>query len=123
MTTLGVIPMERAFTMKVRRPVWVHDQVNALHAALESSGKSYVAATVHKFQGREDDAIILSTVDNQVNEFTDDPHLLNVAVSRAKKQFTLVVSADEQPDSNLSNLIDYIEYYQGDSGQSHISSI
>lgn len=100
-----------------------NDQVNALHAALDSSGKSYVAATVHKFQGREDDAIILSTVDNQVNEFTDDPHLLNVAVSRAKKQFTLVVSADEQPDSNLSNLIDYIEYYQGDSVQSHISSI
>ena len=100
-----------------------NDQVNALHAALESSGKSYVAATVHKFQGREDDAIILSTVDNQVREFTDDPHLLNVAVSRAKKQFTLVVSADEQPDSNLSNLIDYIEYYQGDSREGQISSI
>lgn len=100
-----------------------NDQVNALHTALESSGKNYIAATVHKFQGREDDAIILSTVDNQVREFTDDPHLLNVAVSRAKKQFTLVVSADEQPDSNLSNLIDYIEYYQGDSGQGQISSI
>ena len=82
--------------------------------------RNYVAATVHKFQGREDDVIILSTVDNQIQEFTDDPHLLNVAVSRAKKQFTLVVSADEQPDSNIQDLIDYIEYYQG---ESEISSI
>jgi superfamily I DNA and/or RNA helicase len=100
-----------------------NNQVNALHAALKALERPYVAATVHKFQGREDDAIILSTVDNQVQEFTDDPHLLNVAVSRAKKQFTLVVSADEQPDSNIRDLIDYIEYYQGKSVESEISSI
>jgi len=100
-----------------------NNQVNALHSALEMTGRGYVAATVHKFQGREDDAIVLSTVDNQIQEFTDDPHLLNVAVSRAKKQFTLVVSADEQPDSNIRDLIDYIEYYQGKSKQSEISSI
>ena len=100
-----------------------NNQVNALHTALAATGRSYVAATVHKFQGREDDAIVLSTVDNKVQEFTDDPHLLNVAVSRAKKQFTLLVSADEQPDSNIRNLIDYIEYYQGGSDQSEISSI
>jgi len=100
-----------------------NNQVNALHAALEMTGRGYVAATVHKFQGREDDAIVLSTVDNQVQEFTDDPHLLNVAVSRAKKQFTLVVSAEEQPDSNIRDLIDYIEYYQGKSDESKISSI
>jgi hypothetical protein len=100
-----------------------NNQVNALHAALMATGRSYVAATVHKFQGREDDAIVLSTVDNQIQEFTDDPHLLNVAVSRAKRQFTLVVSADEQPDSNIRDLIDYIEYYQGKSEESEISSI
>ena len=98
-------------------------QVDALRASLSHSGRNYVAATVHKFQGRENDAIILSTVDNQVSDFTDDPHLLNVAVSRAKKQFTLVVSADEQPDSNIQDLIDYIEYYQGETKQSRISSI
>ena len=98
-------------------------QVDAIRASLASTGRNYVTATVHKFQGRENDAIVLSTVDNQVNEFTDDPHLLNVAVSRAKKQFTLVVSADEQPDSNIKDLIDYIEYYQGDMQQSQISSI
>ena len=100
-----------------------NNQVNTLRAALEATGRNYVAATVHKFQGREDDVIVLSTVDNQIQEFTDDPHLLNVAVSRAKKQFTLVVSADEQPDSNIRDLIDYIEYYQGKSEESEISSI
>ena len=100
-----------------------NNQVDALHNALVATGRSYVAATVHKFQGREDDAIILSTVDNQIQEFTDDPHLLNVAVSRAKQQFTLVVSANDQPDSNIRNLIDYIEYYQGKSEESEISSI
>ncbi len=100
-----------------------NNQVNALNTALQASGRGYVAATVHKFQGREDDAIVLSTVDNQVQEFTDDPHLLNVAVSRAKKQFTLVVSADEQPDSNIRDLIDYIEYYQGRIERSEISSV
>lgn len=100
-----------------------NNQVHALRDALKMEGREYVAATVHKFQGREDDAIVLSTVDNQIREFTDDPHLLNVAVSRAKKQFTLVVSAEEQPDSNIQDLIDYIEYYQGGSEQSEISSI
>ena len=100
-----------------------NNQVNALNAALHDCGRNYVAATVHKFQGRENDAIVLSTVDNKVREFTDDPHLLNVAVSRARKQFTLVVSAEEQPDSNIQNLIDYIEYYQGYSEQSQISSV
>lgn len=100
-----------------------NDQVNEIRDALKKTGRGYVAATVHKFQGREDDVIILSTVDNQIKDFTDDPHLLNVAVSRAKKQFTLVVSTDEKPDSNIQNLIDYIEYYQGKSEQSEISSI
>ena len=121
--TQEVIPaLEERFTdIGVIAPY--NKQVNALNEAIKASGKNYVAATVHKFQGREDEAIILSTVDNQVNEFTDDPHLLNVAVSRAKKQFTLVVSADEQPDSNIQDLIDYIEYYQGESTQSSVSSI
>ena len=98
-------------------------QVNAMNTALVNAGKEYVTATVHKYQGREKDVIILSTVDNEIGEFTDDPHLLNVAVSRAKKQFTLVVSSEEQRDSNIQDLIDYIEYYGGKSEPSKISSI
>lgn len=121
--TQEVLPVleERFMDIGIIAPY--NDQVNALRKALKMTGREYVAATVHKFQGREDDAIILSTVDNQIREFTDDPHLLNVAVSRAKKQFTLVVSAEDQPDSNIQDLIDYIEYYQGGRIQSEISSI
>lgn len=48
-----------------------------------------IVDTVHKFQGRECDAIIFSTVLDQkgVNRlgFVDSSCLLNVAVSRAKK--------------------------------------
>ncbi len=121
--TQEILPMleERFTDIGIITPY--NNQVKAFRDALKMTGREYPAATVHKFQGREDDAIVLSTVDNQIREFTDDPHLLNVAVSRAKKQFTLVVSADEQPDSNIRDLIDYIEYYQGESVQSEISSI
>ena len=121
--TQEVLPVLEKRFMDIGIIAPYNDQVNALRKALKMTGREHVAATVHKFQGREDDAIVLSTVDNQIREFTDDPHLLNVAVSRAKKQFTLVVSAEDQPDSNIQNLIDYIEYYQGGRIQSDISSI
>ena len=69
------------------------------------------AATVHKFQGREKDIIILSTVDNKIKEFTDNPYLLNVAVSRAKKRLIVVTSGNEQSrNGNIMDLISYIEY-------------
>lgn len=68
--------------------------------------------TVHKFQGREKDVIILNTVTDEVTDFSDDPYLLNVAVSRAKKKFCLVVSGNEQSiDSNIGDLVAYIEYH------------
>ncbi len=86
-----------------------NDQVNAMTKAIQTPDIS--VATVHKFQGREKDAIVLMTVDNEVTEFSDDPYLLNVAISRAKKKLALVVSGNEQPtDSNISDLISYIGY-------------
>ena len=100
-----------------------NNQVSAIKDAFNLQGWDYPVATVHKFQGRENDAIVLSTVDNQASEFINDPHLLNVAVSRAKNQFTLVVSSEEQPDSNIRDLIDYIEYHQGDRNISKVASI
>lgn len=101
-----------------------NEQVGLLSAALHNSGFDNVpAATVHKFQGREKDAIILSTVDNQIGEFADDPHLLNVAISRAKEQFILVTSAEEQPNSNIQDLIQYIAYWSGGSAISQLCSV
>lgn len=68
-------------------------------------------ATVHKFQGREKDVIILSTVDDQITDFADDPYLLNVAVSRAKKRLIVVISGNKQnKEGNLIDLISYIRY-------------
>lgn len=80
--------------------------------------------TVHKFQGREKDTIVLTTVDDIATDFSDDPYLLNVAVSRAKKQLILVASGMEQPqNSNIGDLIDYIEYSSGQVVQSEIYSV
>ena len=81
-------------------------------------------ATVHKYQGREKDVIILSTVDDQIRNFTDDPNLLNVAVSRAKKKLIVVVSGNKQEKSgNVSDLISYIQYNKMEVIDSQIYSV
>ena len=82
------------------------------------------AATVHRYQGREKDTIIMSVVDDEITEFSDDPNLINVAISRAKKRFCLVVSGnDQERKGNISDLIDYIEYHNLSVTDSKISSI
>lgn len=82
------------------------------------------AATIHKYQGREKGSIIMSVVDDQITEFSDDPNLINVAISRAKNHFYLVVSGNEQElKGNISELVDYIEYQNLTVSESKISSI
>jgi len=68
--------------------------------------------TIHKFQGREKETIIFSTVANQINEFVDDPNLINVAVSRAVKELIIVTSDKgfRQHGTNIGDLMRYIEY-------------
>ena len=67
--------------------------------------------TVHKYQGREKDVIILTTVVNEVNDFVDNPNLINVAVSRAVDKLIVIVSDNERNDnSNIGDLVRYIEY-------------
>ncbi len=80
-------------------------------------------ATVHKFQGREKDAIIMGVTDDLISDFADDPNLLNVAVSRAKKLFCLVVSGNNQTSGNIVDLMGYIEYHHGRVIESRIHSI
>ena len=82
------------------------------------------AATVHKFQGKEKDNIIISTVDDEISDFADDPYLINVAVSRAKKKLMLVVTGNEQSkERNITDLIDYIQYNNFEVVESKIYSI
>ena len=96
-------------------------QVDALQQQI---GAPIDIATVHKFQGREKDAIVMSTVENQISDFVDDPNLLNVAVSRAKQKFCLVVTGNKQQKSdNISDLLAYIEYNNFTVTESKIRSI
>lgn len=81
-------------------------------------------STVHKFQGREKDDIIISTVDNEITEFTDNPNMLNVAVSRAKKRLRIVVSANKNNSrTNIGDLIKYIQYNNFEIKHSEINSV
>ncbi|NWD68945.1 DUF2726 domain-containing protein [Pseudomonas gingeri] len=84
----------------------------------------FIKDTVHKFQGRECDEIVFSTVldkkrYNQARtrlDFVDDPRMINVAVSRAKHRFTLVTGDEVFTDNNghIAALIRYISYYAQD---------
>lgn len=70
------------------------------------------ADTIHKFQGREKDVIIFNTVKNSIEPFIDNPNLINVAVSRAVKEFIVVKPASmELPHgTNIGDMIRYICY-------------
>ncbi|WP_067751092.1 AAA domain-containing protein [Orrella dioscoreae] len=84
----------------------------------------FVKDTVHKFQGRECDEIVFSTVldrkrYNQTPQrlaFVDDPRMINVAVSRAKRCFTLVTGDEVFTEHNrhIAALMRYITYYAPD---------
>jgi hypothetical protein len=86
------------------------DQVAALRRCL---GNNIEVGTVHGFQGREKQAIVISTVDNEIGEFVDDPKLLNVAVSRAQRNFTVVMPAGQDNfHTNFGALARYIRRQQ-----------
>ncbi|EAD3309130.1 AAA family ATPase [Listeria monocytogenes] len=92
-------------------------QVDRAEEQVQAKYEQAIVDTVHKFQGRECDAIIFSTVLDQkgVNRlgFVDSSCLLNVAVSRAKK--ILVLNTSEEVfmnnDKDIAALIRYIKYY------------
>src|SRR5690606_19122865 len=70
------------------------------------------ADTIHKFQGREKDVIIFNTVKNEIEPFIDNPNLINVAVSRAVKEFIIVKPAAMKlpHGTNIGDMIRYICY-------------
>ena len=66
-------------------------------------------ATVHKFQGKEKDTIIISTVEDEITDFVDDPYLLNVAVSRGKKRLYVIGDlAAWRKHNHFSLMADYL---------------
>ena len=77
-----------------------------------------VADTVHKFQGRQKQVVILTTVLDETWRgrtglpFVDDPQMINVAVSRAIQRFILVTNYDMLPTSrHIRDLVGYIRYH------------
>lgn len=80
-----------------------------------------VIDTIHKFQGKEKDYIVLSTVANKIRfyeseeqvDFLNNPNLINVAISRAKKRLYILASEEVlgQEGSMPRDLSKYYEYY------------
>lgn len=90
----------------------------------EKVGKEVESLTVHKFQGREKDIIIFSTTGNEINDFINDPCLINVAISRAKDKFILVTHDNcENEKSLITDLIQYMQYHNVEISYSNISSV
>lgn len=88
-----------------------------LHDVGEGSRDRWMSATVHKFQGRDAETIILSTVLNSTDKsagcsFYDADAMTNVSVSRAKDRLIVVTAHNGVPHSkNVSALLDYIKMY------------
>jgi superfamily I DNA and/or RNA helicase len=117
-----IIPKENLENVDLGIVTPYRNQTTALQQAF--NGTSIKADTVDKFQGRENEVIILSTVDNEISKFTDNPNRLNVAVSRAQEQLILVVNGNEnENDSNIADLKRYIEYNNFSVIQSELNSI
>ncbi|MDD2215334.1 MAG: AAA domain-containing protein [Eubacteriales bacterium] len=100
-------------------------QINELKKAIGT--RNIEADTVHKYQGREKDVIILTTVANEVsvNDFVDDPNLINVAVSRAVDKLIVVVSdgSEDWKGTNIGDLVRYIRYNNFEIIESRIYSV
>ena len=68
--------------------------------------------------------IIISTVDDRITPFSDDANLLNVAISRAKSKLFVVMSGNEQPkNTNLGDLVAYINYNNFTVAESRVNSV
>ncbi len=120
--TKEIIPQQKLEGVNLGIVTPYRNQTLALQGTFQ--GTDIKADTVDKFQGRENDVIILSTVDNEISEFTDNPNRLNVAVSRAKDQLILVVNGNESDnDTNISDLIRYIDYNNFTTIHSEVHSI
>lgn len=98
-------------------------QVEELKKVIGS--KNIEVDTVHKYQGREKEIVILTTVANEINDFIDDPNLINVAVSRAESKLILVATDNNElkENSNIGDLVKYIKYNNFEVINSNISSV
>lgn len=90
---------------------------------IQNEIKNVEVSTVHKFQGREKDVIIISTVDDDITDFVSNANILNVAISRAKKQLLFIVTGNEIKNRNINDFIDYVDYNNMEIANSKIGSV
>lgn len=121
---IDVIKKEVLPNISDKSEIGIISPYNSQVAAFKRQIPEIETATVHKYQGREKDSIIISVVDDQISEFSDDKSLLNVAISRAKKNFCIVLSGNNQNfKGNISELVDYISYNNCSVSDSKIRSV
>jgi len=88
-------------------------QVAALNGTIPSVRRQQRAMTIHRFQGREWDIVLLSVADQRPRAFTDSRdhkalHVLNTAVSRARKSLIIVCNKtlwEQHPEQLITQLI------------------
>ena len=99
-------------------------QADALRQRFDEKNDNIKSDTVDKFQGQERTAMIFSTVDNEIGDFVSDPNRLNVAVSRAIREFIVVTDGnDNDKTSPIHDLIGYIKYHNYEVIDSEIRSV
>lgn len=96
-----------------------NNQITLLKSRFENT--ECLIDTIHKFQGKEKEYIVLSTVANRIRfyddeekiDFLNNPNLINVAISRAKKRLYILASEEtlRQEGSILRDMLKYYEYY------------
>ena len=100
------------------------NQADALRQRFDEKNDNIKSDTVDKFQGQERTAMIFSTVDNEIGDFVSDPNRLNVAVSRAIREFIVVTDGnDNDKTSPIHDLIGYIKYHNYEVIDSEIRSV
>ncbi|MDE6060901.1 MAG: AAA family ATPase, partial [Clostridia bacterium] len=108
-------------------------QVELIKSTL--SNPDILVDTVHKFQGKERNIMILSTVSDRVTfyedeekiDFLNNENLINVALSRAKQKLYVIASNEmlNQEGSIMNDLARYAKYYCGSDAmeKSQVNSI
>lgn len=76
--------------------------------------KGWEADTIYSYQGREAEHIYMAINKNYLTQYTRNHNLINVAVSRAKENFTLISKDYSNDNSIVGDLMKYIKYYTYD---------
>jgi hypothetical protein len=96
-TSLGVITPYAAQAAEIRRLL-----------AARGLGDTVECSTVHRFQGRECDMVILDLVDAaplRPSALVTDPNLLNVSISRARGKLVIIADVAHFTDGPVATLL------------------